>query len=175
MNSAHTNTKASNNTPGLCQHKQCFVPRGLHCGQKRSKSVQKWQRPCFANSSKPPETCVDLPEPVGRSPSCQIRRQLEQLYQLEQPQPLLWYTSPLLQEIARRGVSLEQAGLLPVQLCESPPEQSKLKDPDSKHKQEEYYANVGDAIRTLREETPFLFQQDLTCECQAGFFPLLCL
>jgi hypothetical protein len=43
-----------------------------------------------------------------------------------------------------------------------------LDDPATKQqarqKHDDYYANVGDAIRTLREETPTLFQKDLTCE-----------
>lgn len=170
MNSAHTTTTQPPATSGVCQHKQCFIPRGLRCGRDRSKHSLKRNRTCFASSTKPPETCVDLPEPVPRNPSCDIRKQLEQLYQLEHPQPLLWYSSSLLQEVAKRGVSIDQEGLLPVQLCESPPESSKLKDPDSKQQREDYYANVGDAIRTLRDETPFLFQQDLTCKWQ----PLLC-
>jgi hypothetical protein len=29
----------------------------------------------------------------------------------------------------------------------------------------DYFANVGDAIRTLREEIPLLFQRDLNCKC----------
>jgi hypothetical protein len=31
-------------------------------------------------------------------------------------------------------------------------------------KRQDFYANVGDAIRTLREDIPLLFQQDLNCE-----------
>ncbi len=33
---------------------------------------------------------------------------------------------------------------------------------------EDFYANIGEAIRTLKAEIPRLFQEDLTC----GFFPL---
>jgi hypothetical protein len=55
--------------------------------------------------------------------------------------------------------------VLPAQLTErkneSPPS-SKLSDPKNKQKKDDFYANVGDAIRTLREETPTLFQKDLT-------------
>lgn len=51
---------------------------------------------------------------------------------------------------------------LAVQLEESP---SKLKqEEEERRKRQDYYANVGDAIRTLREETPLLFWRDLTCE-----------
>lgn len=32
-------------------------------------------------------------------------------------------------------------------------------------KDREFYANVGKAVETLKEETPYLFQKDLTCEC----------
>jgi hypothetical protein len=34
----------------------------------------------------------------------------------------------------------------------------------SGEKSPDYYANVGDAIRTLREDIPRLFEQDLNCE-----------
>jgi len=108
-------------------------------------------------------------------PSCEIRKQLEQLYQLEHPQHRVWYTSSLFQELVSRGVSLEQAGFLPVQPCAPPPEASKLKDPDSKQQREDYYANVGDAIRTLRDETPYLFQQDLSCKCNRSHNCICCM
>ncbi|DBB07213.1 hypothetical protein WJX77_006773 [Trebouxia sp. C0004] len=162
MNSTHTPKAEGPLASGSCQHQKCFVPRGLRCGRDRSKHSLKRHRPCFACSTKPPDTCVDLPEPTPSLPSCEIRNQLEQLYQLEHPQHRAWYTSSLFQEVAARGVSLEQAGFLPVQPCAPPPEASKLKDPDSKQHREDYYANVGDAIRTLRDETPYLFQQDLS-------------
>ena len=35
--------------------------------------------------------------------------------------------------------------------------------PPGKQKHPDYYANVGDAIRTLREDIPQLFVKDLTC------------
>lgn len=147
-----------------CTHAYGFVPRGLCRGLDRSGHSSTCHRSCFASSTKPPGTCVDLPEPGSRVPSCEVRKQLEQLYQLEQPQSSAWYPSSLVQEAARRGVCLEQAGFVPVQFCEPPPESSQLKDPDSKKRQQEYYANLGDAIRVLRDETPYLFQQDLTCK-----------
>ncbi|KAL3160486.1 hypothetical protein ABBQ32_010797 [Trebouxia sp. C0010 RCD-2024] len=157
-------TTSTNNTLllGHCKHLRASLSKGLSTGLDRSKPPFKAHRSCCASSSKPPATCVELPEPGSRVPSCEVRKQLEQLYQLEQPQSLAWYSSALLQEVARRGVHLEQAGFLPVQLCEPPPEASQLKDPDSKQKQQEYYANLGDAIRVLREETPYLFQRDLS-------------
>ena len=40
----------------------------------------------------------------------------------------------------------------------------RLEDPQNRQRRDDFYANVGDAIRTLREETPLLFQQELTCE-----------
>ena len=40
----------------------------------------------------------------------------------------------------------------------------KSQKPDRDPKGEDFYANVGYAIRTLREELPTLFQEDLTCE-----------
>ncbi len=50
---------------------------------------------------------------------------------------------------------------LAVKLEESP---SSLKQQEEeRRKRQDYYANVGDAIRTLREEIPLLFWHDLTC------------
>ena len=54
------------------------------------------------------------------------------------------------------------------QLCDSPPRTGggpgpgggPGKDP----KADDFYANVGQAIRTLREEIPTLFQRDLSCK-----------
>lgn len=51
---------------------------------------------------------------------------------------------------------------LAVQLEEKPPSQLQRED-EERRKRQDYYANVGDAIRTLREETPLLFWRDLTC------------
>lgn len=36
--------------------------------------------------------------------------------------------------------------------------------PPGKEKQVDYYANVGDAIRTLRDDIPQLFVKDLNCK-----------
>ena len=163
MNSAHTSTAGCFTSP-LCQHQQCPVAKALRCGRERSRRSFKRHSPCFASSTNPPGTCVELPEPVPRIPFCEIRKQLEQLYQLEHPQ----HTPSVLQEVATRSLSVEQTAFLPVQLREPPSEASKLQDPDSKHQREDYYANVGDAIRTLREETPFLFQRDLSCKYAAN-------
>lgn len=172
MNSAHTST-AGFFTSALCQHQQCPVAKALRCGRERSRRSFKRHSPCFASSTNPPETCVELPEPLPRIPFCEIRKQLEQLYQLEHPQHT--HTprcSPsVLPGVATRSLSVEQTASLPVQLREPPPEASKLQDPDSKHQREDYYANVGDAIRTLREETPILFQRDLSCKYTVHVLP----
>jgi hypothetical protein len=44
---------------------------------------------------------------------------------------------------------------------------------DSKRNKEQrsddYFANVGDAIRSLREDIPLLFQRDLNCESRVIF------
>jgi hypothetical protein len=51
-----------------------------------------------------------------------------------------------------------QQGLFLVSLDDKPPKsKSQEKSPD-------YYANVGDAIRTLREDIPKLFEEDLNCK-----------
>lgn len=51
---------------------------------------------------------------------------------------------------------------LSVQLSTPPPRSPKASGPGGKD--DEFYANVGNAIRTLREEIPQLFQHDFTCE-----------
>ncbi|KAK9805511.1 hypothetical protein WJX72_002363 [[Myrmecia] bisecta] len=48
-----------------------------------------------------------------------------------------------------------------VQLNE-PPKTRPKKPPNDNGKEDDFYANVGDAIRTLRSEIPLLFVQDLT-------------
>lgn len=52
---------------------------------------------------------------------------------------------------------------LAVQLKSAPPRSPKSDGPGGQ-KDGEFYANVGNAIRTLRQEIPTLFQQDFTCE-----------
>jgi hypothetical protein len=46
-----------------------------------------------------------------------------------------------------------------VQLHNEPPQQK------DKQKRADYYANVGDAIRALRDDIPLLFSKELNCEC----------
>ena len=53
------------------------------------------------------------------------------------------------------------------QLSTAPPKSPANTGPGGS-KDDDFYANVGNAIRTLRAEIPRLFQQDFTCE----FFPL---
>lgn len=62
---------------------------------------------------------------------------------------------------------------MPIQVnqrpAQAPPQQQQQqqaprppgKDPKQR---EEFYANIGEAIRTLKREIPQLFQKDLTCE-----------
>ena len=52
---------------------------------------------------------------------------------------------------------------LAVQLKSAPPRNPKKGD-NGGQKDGDFYANVGNAIRTLRLEIPMLFQQDFTCE-----------
>ena len=163
MISAHLPT-AEGNCQILCCRQQPHEPKCSRRGVQRSGRSLKRLGPCFASSQTPPETCIELPEPSSRYPSCSIRKRLEYIYQLEQPQQL-WSSAPAHQQIAKQGCSVNGPDPLQVQLCESPPESTRLKDPDSKRKQDDYYANVGQAIRTLRDETPYFFQQNLSCEC----------
>lgn len=148
-----------------CSHRQ-HKSIGLDRRQRQQfRQASRSGRPCFASSVKRPAPSVDLPEPRPPNNSLEIRKHLEELYQLDVPARPLWYSSSLVSEVAKYGL-LGKTSTLPVQLCEPPPDATKLKDPDSKRKKDNFYANVGEAIRTLREETPFLFQQDLTCRLQ---------
>ena len=52
---------------------------------------------------------------------------------------------------------------LAVQLKSAPPRNPKKSDSGGQ-KDGDFYANVGNAIRTLRLEIPMLFQEDFTCE-----------
>lgn len=147
-----------------CHHCLLRAPsRSSSAQQQRLRRASTSARPCFASSVKRPAPSIDTPERLPHNSSAEVRKHLEQLYQLDLPARPLWYSSSLVQEIAKYGL-LGKANVLPAQLCEPPPDTSKLKDPDSKRKKDNFYANVGDAIRTLREETPFLFQRDLTCK-----------
>lgn len=161
MFASHQLPAASDLCHSHCKHKpSCLLDR-----RQRQQFRQASGRgsPVVASSVKRPVPSVDLPEPPPKQSSIEIRKHLEQLYQLEVPARPLWYSSSLVSEVARYGL-LGKISTLPVQLCEPPPDASKLKDPDSKRKKDNFYANVGEAIRTLREETPSLFQRDLTCE-----------
>ena len=162
MISAHLPATEINHIPVFCQHQQPFAPGVLKRSLQRPRRCHKKFGSTCASSHPPSETCVDLPESSTRLPSRSIRKQLEYLYQLEHPQLLLWPSFQIDQHLASDSRKRQQS--LAVQLCESPPKSSELKDPDSTSKRDDYYANVGSAIRTLRDETPFLFQQDLSCK-----------
>lgn len=160
MSPAHQLPFAAESTFRQCQQSRLTSARQQRPRLHRASRCSKL---CFASSVKPPVLPVDLPEPLPRTDSPEIRRRLEQLYQLDAPSNPLWYSSGLVQQVAKYAL-LGKPIQLPVQLCEPPRESSKLKDADSKRKKDDFYANVGSAIRTLREETPLLFQQDLTCK-----------
>jgi hypothetical protein len=86
----------------------------------------------------------------------------------------------LAQDTERARMLLEKAYMEPVQwsplsfhedyplplflvsLSEKPPTEEK--PPLSAEKSSDYYANVGDVIRALREDIPLLFQKDLNCK-----------
>lgn len=100
-----------------------------------------------------------------------IRHHLEVLYRTDscpaacqQLAPQLLSSSSV--EFAQRQPSVQMAVMQKEkerEQNESP--SSKLEAAEAKLKQQDYYANVGDAIRTLREEVPLLFIVPLSCEC----------
>lgn len=98
-----------------------------------------------------------------------IRHHLEFLYRTDS-------CPAACQQLAPKSLSssnLESAQRQPsVQMAVMEKEKEKNESPSSmleaaeaKRKQQDYYANVGDAIRTLREEVPLLFRVPLSCEC----------
>lgn len=79
----------------------------------------------------------------------------ERLYQLS---PVLGSAQDSISE------QLWSHGLFLVSVDDKPKTTPPTKGPGEKSP--DYYANVGDAIRTLREDIPRLFEQDLNCECR---------
>jgi hypothetical protein len=53
---------------------------------------------------------------------------------------------------------------LGVQLNEPPQREQEQEEQDEDQRDKDFFANVGDAIRTLREDYPLLFAKDLNCE-----------
>ena len=51
-----------------------------------------------------------------------------------------------------------------VQLNDAP---ESIKEKEDRRKRQDFYANAGDAIRTLREDIPRLFMRDFTCALSA--------
>ena len=62
---------------------------------------------------------------------------------------------------SQKGRFLWTSEVLPVLFLQT---EEKPKQRDIKEKKPEYFANVGDAIRTLRDDIPDLFNKDLHCE-----------
>jgi hypothetical protein len=87
------------------------------------------------------------------SSSWSYRMAMERLYQLS---PVLGSTQESISE------QLWSHGLFLVSVDDKPKTTPPTKGPGEKSS--DYYANVGDAIRTLREDIPLLFRQDLNCE-----------
>lgn len=87
------------------------------------------------------------------SSSWPYRMAFERLYQLS---PVLGSSQDSFSE------QLWSRGLFLVSVDDKPKTTPPTKGPGEKSP--DYYANVGDAIRTLREDIPLLFKQDLNCE-----------
>lgn len=82
---------------------------------------------------------------------------LERLYHLSPLHSLSYAGSTQQHDIAD---PLWSHGVFSVSLDDKPPETKK----GSQEKCSDYYANVGDAIRTLRDDIPHLFDRKLNCE-----------
>ena len=88
------------------------------------------------------------------------RARLQQLYEAEEQLPLL-------SESPAQWQHLYQTLQMSAQLSTAPPKTPGSAGPGGP-KDDDFYANVGYAIRTLREEIPLLFQQDFTCEARSS-------
>lgn len=64
--------------------------------------------------------------------------------------------------LGAQGDPLWSHGVFAVSVDEEQPPRT-TREPDSNEKCPDYYANVGDAIRTLREDVPALFERELNC------------
>ena len=143
----------------------------LQCSSRRANSFSNtWSRtgqprPASCRWSSPHKELGHNPSTSGASPGvhledlslpststsqCTTRAALERLYRSSGDLGRSLQFVPLLDPW--------QQGLFLVSLDDKPPKsKSQEKSPD-------YYANVGDAIRTLREDIPKLFEDDLNCK-----------
>ncbi len=90
-------------------------------------------------------------------PSASSRQLLEALF-VADSRDAPWLSTSL---AWHRSITDQAVTQLAVRLDDPP---DAVKEREERRKRQEFYANVGDAIRTLREEIPLLFVQDFTCE-----------
>ena len=90
-------------------------------------------------------------------PSASSRQLLEALF-VADSRDAPWLSTSL---AWHRSIAEQADTQLAVQLDDPP---DAVKEREERRKRQEFYANVGDAIRTLREEIPLLFVRDFTCE-----------
>lgn len=90
-----------------------------------------------------------------------LLERLERLYHLSPLHPLSYNGSEHQQSISD---PLWSHGIFSVSVDDKPPQTKK----GSQEKCPDYYANVGDAIRTLRDDIPHLFERELNCKWLAG-------
>lgn len=72
--------------------------------------------------------------------------------------------------------NVDPVGLLPilhVQVDQKPPSSNKNNQNHNTERSPDYFANVGDAIRTLREDIPALFDRELNCKWACNVLPIL--
>jgi len=183
---------------GTVVHSQlghCFPTTALpssrpSCPHPSSSSRRRCRLPCPAATVKPqeeslasqPQFCI-LPlqqqqqqqqDDLDRSSSnaaaaLGARLVLERLYAGQEVSPL----PPLvcLPQVLEQQTSREQQQQ---QQQQTPSEQGYRGggsggDNEERHKQD-FFANLGDAIRTLREDIPDLFSRDLNCESRADWY-----
>lgn len=127
----------------------CHVACRWHTAENSSewvKSVASIKRFHDFNSDEPLLTSSCWPDSYSN-----IRLTLERLYQISEATR---DSSAALVPFS----SLWMPGLFLITVDDKPPRQK------NKEKCPDYYANVGDAIRTLRDDIPHLFDEELNCK-----------
>jgi hypothetical protein len=145
------------------QHPSRPVAGRLGAGPARPRPTVRW--PGLQRARATPQQCADQqPQQQGGAETQRladvstaqswsdfsVRVALERLYQVNLGRHL-WEAAP---------GALGSAPLLPAYLAVSLEE----KPPAYKERAPDFYANVGDAIRTLRDDIPLLFERELNCE-----------
>lgn len=158
----------------LRSHSSCNATSALHTGTATHRPTAR-RAPCRMASRTSAATLESLSvadrsnegsaQPVDPCSSCSTSSSSSSSWSYRMAYERLYQLSPVLSSAQDSFTEqLWSNGLFLVSVDDKP----KTTPPTngSGEKSPDYYANVGDAIRTLREDIPSMFQQDLNCELQ---------